>query len=254
MVHVAIGFVDLGLLLVANLAAPPPGRSGPLKFIGVERSAYSVAKFRVIWQLARSPPPSLSADEHARALAQIWFSAAWSELTARAFRAAVDLVRAQSCDSDEVAAILDHWAGSPGVCLRAARDGWMARTTDTRSSVAHCARRRDRVALAKYELTGSFATGGVDETGSVVWWDCPDGTPPSADDETVFSTLMLVDVLGPPACGGGPVPTADIVAVAEALVLSRIQKVRSRRPLRGGRTPLPHRAGMRPPPLHRSMC
>jgi hypothetical protein len=42
--HVAVGFVDLGILLAAELAESPPpsGPAGPMCFVGVERSAYAV--------------------------------------------------------------------------------------------------------------------------------------------------------------------------------------------------------------------
>ena len=51
--HVAVGFNDLGMLLTCQLLPAPQG-PGPLRFVGIDCSAYSVAKSLVIAQLLRT--------------------------------------------------------------------------------------------------------------------------------------------------------------------------------------------------------
>jgi hypothetical protein len=55
-------------------------------------------------------------------------------------------------------------------------------------------RKRDRIAQARYELTGDFAIG-VPAVGSSTLFSVPDGMPPRHEGETVLSALTLLDVL-----------------------------------------------------------
>lgn len=50
-VHVAVGFVDLGVLLSCDTIEAPEGLSGPLRFVGVELSCFAVAKSLVLWHV-----------------------------------------------------------------------------------------------------------------------------------------------------------------------------------------------------------
>lgn len=87
-VHVAVGFVDLGTLLACDLGAAPEGREpSPLRFVGVELSAFAIAKSLVIWQMI-----SDAADGQGCALSvlQVWFSATWERRTEAAFRCTAD--------------------------------------------------------------------------------------------------------------------------------------------------------------------
>ena len=55
--HVAVGFVDLGILFAAVLSDPPPSKcDGPLHFLGIDMSAYAVAKTQVVWELLKQTP------------------------------------------------------------------------------------------------------------------------------------------------------------------------------------------------------
>jgi hypothetical protein len=80
--------------------------------------------------------------------------------------------------------------------------------------------RRDRIALAKYELTGDFCCEEPD-CGSIAMFDCPDGTQPRAVDETVFSALLLVDILEQQ----DQTSPLHLVALAERLVLQRMTQL-----------------------------
>ena len=82
--HVAVGFVDLGVLLAADLAGSFVDRSEskPLNFVGVEQSPYSVAKTLVIWEMLEQISSHSNPEHqkrHLRNVAQVWFSAIWDE-------------------------------------------------------------------------------------------------------------------------------------------------------------------------------
>ena len=61
--HVGVGFVDLEMLLAADLRDPPSNaHSGPLPFLGVESSPYQVAKTAVIWEMVKQAPSEMDID------------------------------------------------------------------------------------------------------------------------------------------------------------------------------------------------
>ena len=201
-VHVAAGFVDLGILLAADLDASSSHHRGPLRFVGFERSAYAVAKTLVIWEMIALIERPTPASALTRAVLQVWFSTTWTLQTSTIFKAAVRgaLHRYQGRSTDDVRAILGHWAASPGVTLQTARSRWLddgqKKAGPPKSlKIAQFSQRQDRLAAAAYKLTGSF---GVDSSiaapglvGSVVFFDTPDGTPPLSDVETVLGTIAL---------------------------------------------------------------
>jgi len=70
--HVAVGFVDLGILLVGNLREKPGSKAtqGPLVFCGYEACAFNCAKTAVLWQLL-SQPSIDDEDKAALCVAQV---------------------------------------------------------------------------------------------------------------------------------------------------------------------------------------
>ena len=215
-VHVAVGFVDLGVLLVAKL---DPAAAGPLRFIGYDLSAYAVAKTAVIWEMAlRSHDPKY-------AMVQVWFSATWSKRTMGIFASAAAVCAARQHKSTEVGTLLRHWSTSPGVEIRTARKMWFGKMDErsARSAVHHHLLRADRAAQIAYELTGDF--GLSPETaavGSVVMFDNPDTTAPLDDDESVLATAALADVLQIAEETG-----CTVIAALEHLHLKNCQKIAS---------------------------
>jgi hypothetical protein len=89
-VHVAVGFVDLGVLLSCDIADSPKGRTGPLRFLGVELSCFAVAKSLALWQMTKD---AADGKTNADAILQVWFSSSWHPSTEVSFRAAVRAVR-----------------------------------------------------------------------------------------------------------------------------------------------------------------
>lgn len=210
-VHVAVGFVDLGVLLSCEFAHGTGGRAGPLEFVGVELSAFAVAKSLVVWQMVADAAGDLEA---ATAVLQVWFSATWHVGTAGAFRAAVVSVSKKSKalygNNDAVSALLEHWAQSKGVLLKHARAQWAETVSKDACNIGHLVHKRDRLSMIAYELTGDvFVSKESELTGSVCWWDCPDGTPPSEHDQTFFSVLDLSKVLREAVSGQGLFPACE---------------------------------------------
>lgn len=221
--HVAVGFVDLGILFAASLNAPPIGRNGPLHFLGVETSSYSVAKTLVIWEmLKQTPAEGDKRDSHLRSIAQVWFSTTWSEGTAAATKAALQSLSAPSKQKPyhpEVKQLLDHWLSSAPVSLQEARSQYADATHCARSSIGNLKRKSDRVPMAMYELTGDFALNGKPVVGNSLMFDCPDGTAPLDNDETCFSALNWKEVSKILS------PETNVVEAAERYTLSNISKL-----------------------------
>jgi hypothetical protein len=222
-VHVAVGFVDLGVLLSCDLGKAGPRGDGPLRFIGVELSAFAVAKSLVIWQMVLNAAQSQSSTSAALSALQVWFSSTWEQSTTSAFRDAVLVVRDQSTlygANAEVSRLLDHWAASKGVLLRSARTQWTGLVTDGGSSISNFLDLQDRIEMAAYELTGDVFVGKTKQLcGSICWWDCPDGTPPNVKDQTFLAAIDLRVVMEERA------ESESFFHAAEAYLLRRMLKM-----------------------------
>jgi len=223
--HVAVGFVDLGLLLEGTLQEPPTNHSGPLHFVGVELSSYAVAKTMVVWEmLKQSPRDPAKKEDHMHFILQAWFSSTWSQGTARALNSAISaLCTIKEKYHEEVQKLLRHWVGTASVSVANARREIAESTTDALSSIGHLLKKRDRIALAQYELTRDFAIHGQDgpACGNILMHSCPDGTPPVAHDETIFSAFNWFDILKILR----EKKTASLMKAAELWALDRITKV-----------------------------
>lgn len=242
--HVAVGFVDLGILLASELkdgeagaaaSASAPASSSPLpvpvddtlRFIGVEASGYSVAKTLVIWEMLRQTPPlsHLDRQAHLRAVLQAWFSTTWTAGTPLAVANALAALRSSAQAKRQpksVQRMLHHWAGSAGVSLCRARAEHAKSIGPSRHYAHHLLRLPDRVAMAKYELTGDVGVGAHPSCGSVLWFDCPDGTPPPENDESVLGTLEFTAVVEAVQRVDG---TISIFEAAEQLLLESLHKL-----------------------------
>lgn len=211
--------MDLGILLAADLA---PGQ-GPLSFYGVERSTYAVAKTYVIWEMLKDTPISSSSrDTQLLSIIQVWFSSTWTKDTERAVRNSLNkLCLLKNVYEREVEAILMHWLNAPTMSLPRARKAYAASTTEARSITGHMKRMDDRIAMAKYQLTGDFGVGDDPYCGSIIFYDCPDGTPPPTLDESVFSTILINELMTLSLAQ----PGKTILAAAQDYFMTRIKKL-----------------------------
>ena len=87
--YVAVGFNDLIVLLKSQLVADGSSNRA-LKFIGIDGSAYAVAKTEVLWQMMmdRSTPIC--------SIIEVWFSATWTRSTLDFFGKAVSEMKIKS--------------------------------------------------------------------------------------------------------------------------------------------------------------
>ena len=83
--HVAVGFTDLGVFHSFDYSEEWT-TSRPLRWVGYEASAYCVAKTTVVVALIERG----AAKEE---IMQVWYSAAWSWDTLKAFRAAINYLK-----------------------------------------------------------------------------------------------------------------------------------------------------------------
>lgn len=126
----AVGFVELGYLLTAELRDGKTGAgalqqlaalgsqlgdegSSPeaLRFVGIESSPYAVAKSLVIWQMLKQTPAasSVASSLHLVAVMQAWFSTTWVSGTRAAVESALSALRSSGeVYHDEVQGLLDH--------------------------------------------------------------------------------------------------------------------------------------------------
>jgi hypothetical protein len=196
--HVAVGFVDLALLLDCKFeVGNNDTTTEPITFYGYESSAYAIAKSLIVWDLLQNGDP----DEVPSQVVQVWYSAVWTKRTTNAFLAAAKRVLgADACSSTltplhpRVAVMIRHWSRSKGVGLKRTMK-LRYKTRKEMSYARHFVKKCDRVEMLRYFLTGEFGLDGEAPcSGSVTMWDCPEGTPPLQRDECVFNTMLLNDV------------------------------------------------------------
>jgi hypothetical protein len=166
-VHVAVGFVDLDLLLRARIAQSKDSIEKSNKFIGYEASAYAVAKTNVIKEMMMGKAPI-------RSIIEVWFSAVWTMNTLKHFKDAVKKVlQYGNAPNDgppnstknelhsKVRLLISHWSKSieSPKTRQEAHKLW-AKTFDCEdgvfSVVANLVEPQDRVQVARYILTGEF--------------------------------------------------------------------------------------------------
>ena len=187
----AVGFVDLSFLMQAEL---DDTQKGPLLFVGYERSAFAVAKTLVIWKMLECGAASTTP----RSVLQVWYSSTWEKATLAEFKTAMHQVL-QGPDFAKVGMnvkeLIRHWAEcSVEISVASTREKWMALGAgDMRSYIGHFLRRCDRIDMARYELTGEIGLRCPKSAhcGSITLFDCPRGTPKSAENETVFEAVDM---------------------------------------------------------------
>jgi len=219
--------VDLGILMVAELR-PNKDWNGvdPLHFIGLERSPYTVAKTHVIWELIRQCASIPQGDETARlidSILQVWFSSTWTSDKELAVRKVLDILcQTERTYIDEVRQTLEHWKRAPVMPLKHARQAQADRWTGDDTSIGTMKKRMDRVAVARYELTGDFAVGEVPTCGNKILFDCPDFTPRSASGESVFAPLDFTEVM---TIANGSSPSLSILQATEEYARRGVKKL-----------------------------
>jgi hypothetical protein len=205
--HVAVGFVDLSLLLDCRLY-DDVNAERPLTLYGYDSSAYVVAKSLVIWDLMEN----CNLTEGPSQVVQVWYSAVWTKRTTNAFLVAAKRLQARqpSILQPAVAVIIRHWAQSKGVGLKRTMSLRKKTTKNESSHARYFQRKCDWVEMLRYHLTGEFGLAGEPPcSGSIAMWDCPERTPPLQRNECVFNTISVQDVLESDAWDGHYFRTAE---------------------------------------------
>ena len=219
--HVAVGFVDLGILFEAEVRdAPNHGISGPLQFLGIELSPYAVAKTLLVWEMINQS----SHKSDLQSVMQVWFSSTWDEETEMMVKSALKSL----CESNEerhpkVVSLLNHWREASRVSLADARSQWASRSNNAHSYIAHFERKQDRMAMARYELSGDFGftNRGLPVCGNTIMCSCSEDMGELAKNETVFSAFHWKTVFGLMST-----TTTIIMEAAQIYAMERLEKLR----------------------------
>ncbi|ETO77851.1 hypothetical protein F444_07030 [Phytophthora nicotianae P1976] len=151
--HVAIGFNDFSSLLAATLHDEQK-KNLPLKFVGFERSEFTVAKCKIVAQMLALPEiPIWSVME-------VWLSSTWSETTLKHFRQTANKVLESTGQNEnsKVISYLKHWVSAKPISGSKARSEFFRNLEKYNKrvfSAVYCFRREiDRLDLTQYMLTG----------------------------------------------------------------------------------------------------
>ncbi|EXX54183.1 hypothetical protein GLOIN_2v1587334 [Rhizophagus irregularis DAOM 181602=DAOM 197198] len=207
--HVAIGFVDLDLLLRARIVQNKNSVEQPNKFIGYEGSVYAVAKSNVIKEMMTKKAPIQS-------IIEFWTSSVWTRETLKHFENAVKIVLQYGNAPNnkppnptkkelhpKVRSLISHWNESVRnpKSRQEAHELWV-KTFNSESGifsvVANLIESRDRVQVARHILTGEFPL--MDDQqknnliASITMFNCNDGISPHSTSE-FMSQMMPMDAI-----------------------------------------------------------
>jgi hypothetical protein len=186
-------------------------------------SSYAVAKSLVIWEMLKDTPTNaIDHDRHCQAIMQAWYSATWREGTEVGVKAALSRIlqaSTQKTFDPNVAGILEHWSRSRDMSLKEARLQWSNHASCDSTGISHMQRKQDRIAIARYELTGDFGVENSARIGNILMFNCPDGTPPLHPGESVFSAFDLKELA--PLLS----PSKTILQAAEEYALAHVSKL-----------------------------
>jgi hypothetical protein len=120
----------------------------------------------------------------------------------------------------DVRNLIVYWHGAATTTVAEARSQYVRFTTNANSYIAGLRRKKDRISLAKYEITGDFGlTNDIPYAGNTLMFDCPDGTAPNAKDETVFSAFDWKEIVK--SLSGN----TSLLDAAEAYALTNLSKL-----------------------------
>ncbi|GET00747.1 hypothetical protein GLOIN_2v1834130 [Rhizophagus clarus] len=209
-VHIAIGFVDLDLLLRAKIIQNENSIDQPIQFIGYEGSVYAVAKTNVIKEMIIKKAPI-------RSIIEVWFSSVWTIETLKHFEKAVkSVLRFEDAPNDgppnptkkelhpKVRSLISHWNKSikSPKSQQEAHKLWSKTFTSEDSVffiVANLVEPRDRVQVTRHILTGEFPL--MDDQSqknliaSITMFNCNNGISPHSSNELMLQMMPMSTIL-----------------------------------------------------------
>jgi hypothetical protein len=230
--HVALGFNDLQVLLPD---ADSTVTMDPVRFIGYDRSTYSIAKTLVLTHMLRS----IEVQPHH--IIDAWYSTTWTYETLVIFRSSCLAILSKELPSgtappaalEEIRSYLQYWAS---VALPLTdTDGttrWFLESVSssviyTNSCSFHQKQHRD--ALLNYSMTGEFGShcfAGSNVThpervSSLVMFHLPDGSPSSdiSSQNRVSETILTQSLLEEVESNGN-------ISITEAMYNIKVRQIR----------------------------
>eukprot|EP01023_Acetabularia_acetabulum_P037052 TRINITY_DN3508_c0_g1_i1.p1 TRINITY_DN3508_c0_g1~~TRINITY_DN3508_c0_g1_i1.p1 ORF type:complete len:1029 (+),score=138.02 TRINITY_DN3508_c0_g1_i1:124-3210(+) len=182
-VHVAVGYVDLGQLLTANICGEQT--DPPLQFIGFVQSIYVTAKAAIIANMmGRRVDPKI--------ILQVWYSSGWSLETLQQFRSTMVTLINDSELEEPVKYLLSYWLAIPRIPLKQSQTIWLRLHQEHRCLPANILKKQDRMELISYMLTGRLLEC---EVGSVVMFGNPPYFPPIHENERITWLLREPEII-----------------------------------------------------------
>jgi hypothetical protein len=224
--HVAIGFVDLSILLWMDLLLVPPSTDSPpqpFHFVGFEMSPFSVAKTSVISAMLHLGLKSSSIQEKEKitdAILQVWYSSCWNQNTLEYFQLGLsEAKKKKACADKDVLDILEHWSGAQAPSLKEARQEWLKKIDESLfDPVVNVSIKSSRQTLTHYFLTGQLLEASM---GSIVMFELPEKFKfGRSRNESVFHSLDMTKLARSTKQNKG-----DFVQGALSLLRSQISKV-----------------------------
>lgn len=187
--HIAIGFCDLGLL--ANCSINQSDADGPVHFMGIDMSSYSVAKSYVINEMLKNKEMS------SESVLEVWFSSTWTKPTKCDFQNILEtIVNTQHAKvrsiGKRVHRHIQHWYKSKGVTVRRARKLWFEGITETHSHIATFNAMEDILEFAEYVVSGDVTRANTKSVcGNITMFDNIEHCPKRAKNESIYNVLQM---------------------------------------------------------------
>ncbi|GMH42324.1 hypothetical protein BSKO_10243 [Bryopsis sp. KO-2023] len=182
--HVAVGYVDLGVLVAANYVGS--GEDGVIRFVGYETSVYCTAKTGVLAEMFRMGAP-------VDCILQVWYSSGWSAETMKAFRSALLGLTKKGSLPEAALAVIKFWLGVSQIPLLVAQEKWLQLHPQHHSIPGNLVKKRDRIEVMQYMLTGRLLLKDC-EVGSVVMFGNPPDLAHLDEEESVLWLVSLEEI------------------------------------------------------------
>jgi hypothetical protein len=234
--HVALGFNDLQVLL-SDAGSTAPIK--PVRFIGYDRSTYSVAKTLVLAHMLRS-----TAGVQPHHIVEAWYSSTWSYETLMFFRSSCMALlsgeglpdtTAPPTERNEIQRYIEHWAyhavpmTDTDVAVRWFFESVPSGRVYTQTCSFH--RPQDRISLLKYFMTGEFgphcfgdaSPSQSERVASLAMFSVPDGSPRDniSDQDRVSNTILMQDILNELDVNGN-----GAISILEAMYNIEVRQIR----------------------------
>jgi len=185
--HVGLGFCDLSVLFSAD------NLMNVKDFYGIDNSPFAVAKSKVIAEMMMMETEVVPTGH----IIQVWYSSGWSRGCLDSFYLATNNVLEQDVNLQaDVCSYLSYWLRVQPKSVKEARQAW-GDHQNARLNIGNLLRRKDRMALVHYQLTGEMidvSDKEIIEIENITMWKAPEGAPPLEENESLLHTCHEVEL------------------------------------------------------------